>query len=216
MKEENVRFRSGEWEMEGLYHPGPSATAVVVTHPHPLYGGDMFNPVVAAIIDAYHKAGFATLRFNFRGTGKSAGTHDQGIGEQVDVAGAVDFLEAEGFREVHLSGYSFGAWVNAMTLQGDVSVKGLTMVAPPVAFIDFNDGLCLPMLSAVVAGSRDEIAPPELIRPYLEQWNRHVRLDLDIIDGADHFFMGFLDEVTHRLAQHIRRSNGRPCPTAID
>lgn len=203
MKEDNVRFRSGEWEVEGLYHPGNSAMAVVVTHPHPLYGGDMFNPVVAAIVDAYRKRGFATLRFNFRGTGKSAGTHDHGVGEQVDVAGAVEFLEAEGFREVHLSGYSFGAWVNAMALQGDVLVKGSTMVAPPVAFIDFQDGLRLPMLSAVVTGSRDDYAPPDLVRPHLEQWNPDVHMD--VIDGADHFFFGFLDEMTCRLVQRIRR-----------
>jgi len=214
VKEDSVRFRSGEWEMEGLYHPGDSARAVAITHPHPQYGGDMFNPVVAAIVSAYQKTGFATLRFNFRGTGNSSGTHDQGIGEQADVAGAVDFLKREGFRDVHLSGYSFGAWVDAMALHGGVSVQGLTMVAPPVAFIDFEDGIRLPMLSAVVAGSRDDYAPPDLIRPCMGQWNPEVRMD--IIDGADHFFMGFLDEVTHRLVQCICRSIGLPCPTVID
>lgn len=214
MKEENVRFRSGGWELEGLYQAGGSAKAVVITHPHPLYGGDMTNPVVEAIAAAYQKNGFATLRFNFRGTGKSFGTHDQGMGEQADVAGGVDFVLREGFREVHLSGYSFGAWINALALQGDVSVHGLTMVAPPVAFIDFKDGIRLPMLSAVLAGSRDEYAPPDRIRPYLRQWNPAGRMD--IIDGADHFFMGFLDEVTHRLAQCICRSNSWTCPTALD
>ena len=214
MKEDNICFRSGKWELEGLFHPGDSTRAVAITHPHPQYGGDMFNPVVAAILSAYQITGFATLRFNFRGTGNSSGTHDQGIGEQADVAGGVDFLKREGFRDVHLSGYSFGAWVNAMALQAGVSVHGLTMVAPPVAFIDFNDGIRLPVLSAVVAGSRDDFAPPERIRPLLGQWNSGVRMD--IIDGADHFFMGFLDEVTRRLVQSICRSIGRPCPTAID
>ena len=197
MQEDNIRFQSGEWQIEGLYHTGNPTKAVVITHPHPLYGGDMTNPVVAAIATAYQNAGFATLRFNFRGTGKSTGTHDQGVGEQVDVAGAVDFLKGEGLGEIHLSGYSFGAWVNAMALQGAIPVQGVTMVAPPVAFIDFKDGLRLPTLSAVVAGSRDEFAPPDLIRPLMGQWNPAARLD--IIDGADHFFFGFLEEVTRRL-----------------
>jgi len=197
MQEDNIRFQSGGWQMEGRYHTGNSTKAAVITHPHPLYGGDMTNPVVAAIATAYQNAGFATLRFNFRGTGESGGTHDQGVGEQVDVVGAVDFLKGEGLGEIHLSGYSFGAWVNAMALQGALSVQGLTMVAPPVAFIDFKDDLRLPMLSAVLAGSRDEYAPPDQIRPLMGQWNPAARLE--IIDGADHFFFGFLDEVTRGL-----------------
>ncbi|BBO70519.1 alpha/beta hydrolase [Desulfosarcina alkanivorans] len=202
MKEGHVRFLSGDCKMEGLYHPGHPTTAAVITHPHPLYGGDMYNPVVEAIATAYQKIGFATLRFNFRGTGKSTGTHDQGLGEKTDVVAAVAFLKADGFREIHLSGYSFGAWVNAMAVQAGLSVQGFTMVAPPVAFINFKDGLRLPMLSAVVAGSRDEFAPPDLIHPCLGQWNPDARLD--IIDGADHFFFGFLDEVVRRLVQHTR------------
>ena len=116
-----------------------------------------------------------------------------------DVAGAVDFLMGEGLQEVHLSGYSFGAWVNAMALQGSLLVKGMTMVAPPVAFIDFKDGIRLPMLSTVVAGNRDEFAPAERIRPLMSQWNPDARLD--VVEGADHFFFGFFDEITRRLAQ---------------
>ncbi|MBC2711846.1 MAG: alpha/beta fold hydrolase [Desulfosarcina sp.] len=202
MREDKIRFQSGEWGMEGLYHCDKPIKGAVITHPHPLYGGDMFNPVVEAIVAAYQKSGFATLRFNFRGTGRSTGSYDQGIGEQADVAGAVDFLKGEGLQEIHLSGYSFGAWVNAMALQGALSVQGLTMVAPPVAFIDFNDGIRLPMLSAVVAGSRDEFAPPDLIRPLMGHWNPDARID--IIEGADHFFFGFLDEVSRRLVQRIQ------------
>ena len=199
MKEANIRFRSGEWELEGLYRGGHPTHGVVITHPHPLYGGDMFNPVVAAIATAYGKCGFATLRFNFRGTGKSAGRYAGGIGEQVDVAGAVEFMKGEGLKKIHLSGYSFGAWVNAMALHNGLAVQGMTMVAPPVAFIDFEEGIRLPNLSSVVAGGRDEIAPPALIRSLMGQWNPDARID--IIDGADHFFFGFLDEVTRRLVQ---------------
>ena len=65
----------------------------------------------------------------------------------------------------------------------------------------YHDGLRLPTLSAVMAGSRDEFAPPDLIRPLMGQWNPAARLD--IIDGADHFFFGFLDEVTRRLVQCV-------------
>ncbi|MCB2149223.1 MAG: alpha/beta hydrolase [Deltaproteobacteria bacterium] len=197
--EKKVEFPSICGDLEGLYYTGDSEKGVVITHPHPQYGGDMYSPVVEAIIAAYRKLGFSTLRFNFRGAGNSAGHYDQGVGERDDVRAAVSFLSDRGLKTIHLSGYSFGAWVNAMTLQGGLAVQGMTMVAPPVAFIDFEDGLRLPLLSAVVAGSRDEIAPPVLIRPLMGQWNPDARID--IIDGADHFFFGFLDEVTRRLVQ---------------
>jgi alpha/beta superfamily hydrolase len=191
-------------DLEGLCDTGVSDKGVVITHPHPRYGGDMHNPVVAAIAAAYRKLGFTTLRFNFRGVGKSAGHFDQGIGERDDVRDAVSFLCDRELEAVHLSGYSFGAWVNAMALQGGLAVQGMTMVAPPVAFIDFEEGIRLPMLSAVVAGSRDEIAPPDLIRPSMGQWNPDARMD--IIDDADHFFFGSLDEITRRLVQRIQYS----------
>jgi alpha/beta superfamily hydrolase len=193
----NIAFASSCGKLEGLLHAGASKKGTVITHPHPLYGGDMYNPVVEAIETAYRRADFSTLRFNFRGAGNSGGTHDNGVGERDDVAAAVDYLRNEGVESVHLSGYSFGAWVNAMALQNGLTVDGLTMVAPPVAFIDFADGIRLPGLSKVVAGSRDEIAPPGLIRPLLAGWNREAQLE--IIDGADHFFFAYLDDVTRIL-----------------
>lgn len=199
--EATVKLPSRCGDLEGLCHAGVSDKGVVITHPHPQYGGDMRNPVVEAIAAAYRKLGFTTLRFNFRGVGRSAGHYDQGRGERNDVRDAISFLIDRGLEAIHLSGYSFGAWVNTMALQSGPLVQGMTMVAPPVAFIDFEEGIRLPMLSAVVAGSRDEYAPPGLIRPLMGQWNPDACID--IIDGADHFFFGFLGEITRRLVQRI-------------
>jgi alpha/beta superfamily hydrolase len=208
VREDIVRFRSGQYEIEGLFHAGNAINGAVITHPHPLYGGDMANPVVAAIAAAYQTRGYATLRFNFRGTGRSTGTYDQGIGEQVDVTAAVAVMKSKGVREVHLSGYSFGAWINAMALQDTLAVQGMTMVAPPVAFIEFADGIRLPMLSAVVAGNRDAYAPPDRIRPLMSRWNPEARMD--IVDGADHFFSGFLEDLTRILVDRIE-----PLPSQV-
>lgn len=199
MREEKVHFRSGDCEIEGLYHNADKALGVVVTHPHPMYGGDMFNPVVEAIVTAYQRKGFATLRFDFRGTGNSTGSHAQGVGEQTDVAAAVEFLKSKGMASVHLSGYSFGTWVNAMAVTRGLNADAMTMVAPPVAFMDFGKDVRLPQLSLVVAGGRDEFGPPRLIRPAMNHWNPNARLE--ILSDADHFFFGYLDEVTAKLSR---------------
>jgi alpha/beta superfamily hydrolase len=184
--EEKVRLRSGDFELEGLFESGRTARGVVITHPHPLYGGNMHNPVVAAIRRVYRKKGFATLRFNFRGAGESEGQHDNGVGEQDDVLAALSFLTESGFHPVDLAGYSFGAWVNALTLQREGLSENLVMVSPPVAFVDFASIGRLPGLRLVVTGSRDEIAPPDAIRQMLTTWNPSACLD--IIDGSDHFY----------------------------
>ncbi len=74
MQEKQVTFRSGELTLEGLLaNPGGKAPAAVVCHPHPMYGGSMFNNVVDAILSAMWQLGYATLRFNFRGVGASEG-----------------------------------------------------------------------------------------------------------------------------------------------
>jgi hypothetical protein len=80
MKEERVFIQAGKVIIEGLLAKAPGEKAVIVTHPHPLYGGDMNNSVVAAVVEAYSSKGYTTLRFNFRGVGQSEGKYDEGIG----------------------------------------------------------------------------------------------------------------------------------------
>jgi hypothetical protein len=199
--EEKVCLRSGDFELEGLFESGLTARGVVITHPHPLYGSDMHNAVVDAIRRVYRMKGFATLRFNFRGAGESEGLHDNGVGEQVDVLAALSFLTGSGFQPVDLAGYSFGAWVNALTLQGEGRTENLVMVSPPVAFVDFASIGRLPGLQLVVTGSRDEMAPPDAIRQMLPTWNPSARFD--IIDGSDHFYGRHARQLEDVLGRHI-------------
>jgi alpha/beta superfamily hydrolase len=95
MQEIQVSFRSGDLRLEGLLaSPCANAPAAVVCHPHPAYGGSMDNNVVDAILAAMWQAGYATLRFNFRGVGASEGEHDAGPGEVDDAVAAMAFLLA--------------------------------------------------------------------------------------------------------------------------
>src|SRR5262245_39461653 len=86
--------------------------AAVVCHPHPSYGGTMDNRVVFRAAKSVVNAGWAALRFNFRGVGASTGTFDHGEGEKDDVLAAIEFLERRyPSRPLALVGFSFGAWV---------------------------------------------------------------------------------------------------------
>ncbi|HJU27809.1 MAG TPA: hypothetical protein VJ718_01485, partial [Candidatus Binataceae bacterium] len=115
MKERQVTFASGDLKLEGLLaipEDSRPARAGVVCHPHPLYGGSMYNNVVDAVLEAMWKLGWATLRFNFRGVGQSEGEHGGGAGEADDATAAVKFLgEQTGLTvsNLVLAGYSFGA-----------------------------------------------------------------------------------------------------------
>src|ERR1041384_4151583 len=91
---------------------GPINRAAVICHPHPLFGGTMHNKVVFRTAEAFQHAGFATLRFNFRGVGGSTGKHDDGTGEQQDARAAIDYLVAAyPGVPLALSGFSFGGGV---------------------------------------------------------------------------------------------------------
>jgi hypothetical protein len=195
--ENAVTLQSGKLTLEGRYAPGDGTAGVVITHPHSLYGGDMENPVVAAVTRAYGRAGYATLRFNFRGVGRSTGFFDQGAGEAKDVAAALAFLSDRGVGTLHLAGYSFGAWVNARVDGAAAGVARMVMVSPPVAFMDYDDVPEMPRLHYVVTGSGDEIAPPALIREHLARWNPHARFE--VIRGADHFYGIHLETLERML-----------------
>jgi alpha/beta superfamily hydrolase len=201
MDEELIFFMVGAIKIKGLLQTLSGDKGVVISHPHPLYGGSMHNNVVESLVQAYQQAGYTTLRFNFRGVGGSQGEYDNGQGEQEDVKAAVHYLGERGKNAVDLAGYSFGAWVNALARPEKDTVQRMVMVSPPVAFLDFGSAEPLPQLRLVIAGSRDEIAPPELIKTILPNWSSSARLE--IIEGADHFYGGHTGKLESILADYF-------------
>ena len=200
--EEKCIIRSREFDLEGLLEKNSNDQAVVITHPHSLYGGSMHNPVVDAIRTAFKMNGFTTLRFNFRGVGNSQGNFDEGRGEQEDVRAAITYLSESGVTNLHLTGYSFGAWVNAsFIINNGPSVNEMIMVSPPVAFIDFGSIGTIDCLKLVITGSQDDIAPPTLIRSVLPVWNPDARFE--IIEGCDHFYGGHLKKLESILSSYL-------------
>jgi len=191
--EERVFFDSGGVRIEGLFESAPGERGVVVSHPHPLYGGSMHNHVVRVIVRAYQEMKCSTLRFNFRGVEKSGGDFDNGVGEQEDVKAALKYMSDHGKTHIDLAGYSFGAWVNALGLERYDKAERLLMVSPPVSFIDFGFLKYHPKIQLIIAGSRDDIAGHETIERLLPRWNPEAIYRL--IDGADHFYGDQTDEI---------------------
>ncbi len=199
--EEQIFFLSRKWRIEGLLHVQPGQKAVVTTHPHPLFGGTMHSDVVEAVLRAYAEKGYTTLRFNFRGTGASEGTHENGVGEQEDVKAALGFLRERGKSEIDLAGYSFGSWVNAQALCDSNEVRRMIMVSPAVQVLDFSFVHRCPQLKLVITGSRDDLAPSNLIANALPRWNGEA--ELRIIEGADHFYRGQTDAIENIISAFL-------------
>ena len=199
--EEKISFLSDGYEIEGRLEKSSPQKGVVITHPHPLYGGDMHNNVVAAMARVYRQKGYTTLRFNFRGVGSSQGSYGDGLGEQEDVRAAISYLADMSVSQIDLAGYSFGAWVNALSIINEPQPANMIMVSPPVAFIDFGSISDLVSLRLIVTGSRDDIAPPDLIEKSYAGWN--VEAQFEIISGADHFYLGYIDKLEAILAAYL-------------
>lgn len=203
--EEHITFASGPISLEGLLSRPkvPTEVAAVVCHPHPLYGGEMHNNVVTALVNGFAQAGAATLRFNFRGVGRSGGTHDQGNAEQDDVIAAVTCLLAQHTpKTVIVAGYSFGSFVGLKAGAADARVHKLLGVALPIASRDasFLEGITKPKL--LVCGDRDSHAPLDRMQALVAKIPEPKMLT--IVNAADHFFQGLENDI-ESAAYHFAR-----------
>ena len=200
--ETKISFASDGNMLEGMYNRLSTTRGAVVTHPHPLYGGDLSNPVVESLVQSFYRKNISTLRFNFRGVGGSEGRHDGGMGEQRDTLAAVRFMLDDGMDSVILAGYSFGSWVIASIRDVPQEIREIILVSPPIAMMPLAENLQIPRLSLVITGEDDDIAPPRLVEPATRSWNPKARLA--IIDDADHFFFGSFPRLEEVMHQHLR------------
>jgi uncharacterized protein len=173
--------------------PAPGL-AGLVCHPHPLFGGTMHNKVVYQVAKTLDRAGLPALRFNFRGAGLSVGAHDRGIGEKGDVSAALDFLAGE-FPDAALllAGFSFGAWVGLQVGCADQRVARLIALGTPVNRSDFSFLRDCSKPKLFVHGENDEHGAVDKVKKLVASLPGKNRLV--IVNEADHFFAGKLDEV---------------------
>jgi alpha/beta superfamily hydrolase len=199
--EEQVHIKAGEVSLEARFSPGSKAAGVVITHPHPLYGGNMDNTVVWTAMRAYGDRGWATLRFNFRGVGASTGSYGEGIAEVEDVAAAVMFLKSKVTGPCYLVGYSFGAAVAARAMLSGLQTAGAVLISPPIAFMDLDFLPETPGLSLIVVGDEDDLAPLAAVEELCHR--RQPPVDLRVVAGADHFYGGKEQELYRILQNYL-------------
>jgi uncharacterized protein len=204
MKRIPISFPSGSIALEGEWAlpdgDGPFP-AVVVCHPHPPSGGNMWSGVVAAIWQALAQQGIAAFRFNFRGVGASHGSFSGGAGEREDVEAALDFLVSSAAVDrgrVGLAGYSFGAMMALAVAIRDDRVSKLALVSAPLSDGNWEEIKKYARPKLYVVGDSDQMIPLERVREKTADISDHE--DYRIIQGADHFWGGHENEVGRWVA----------------
>lgn len=213
MRQSAVTFKAKGLSFEGVVATpdggGGPFPGVIICHPHPLFGGNMDNNVVLALSMALVERGFATFRFNFRGVGNSEGEHAKGEKEHEEVLGAQDFLKA--WKEVDssaigLAGYSFGTVVILKNAAVQKQPKAFAFISPPLHGLETSTLKKNKRPKLIVSGDRDKLVESERLQPLLDSFA--FKPQLEIVEGADHFWGGkedqLITEVTRFFAENLK------------
>jgi len=189
---------------------GPARGTAVIAHPHPLHGGSKDHPLLWNIRNDLAGRGLVVLSFNFRGVMGSSGSHDNGVGELVDLRTAVGRVREEAEGPTAVAGWSFGGNVALREAVDDDRVGALALVGFPV-----NDPLGLPeppgreQLAALdrpvlfVSGEADQFSPV----PDLQRLARRLpRGEVEVVRDTDHFFWKREREVAKLIGDFVERS----------
>lgn len=204
METARVSFPSGELILEGMVAIPEGAgpfPAVILCHPHPLYGGSMDNNVVNSLSEALTQASFVSFKFNFRGVGGSQGELGQGIGEQEDVEAAISFIgtvKKVDSKRIGLAGYSAGAAFALPVGCKDSRIKALAAISPPLDMFDLDFLKSCPKPRFLVSGSRDDFTSAEQFVEFCQ--NLAEPKQYEVIQGADHFWWEYESRLAPKVA----------------
>lgn len=207
VREERVMIPGPAGNLEAMYLVTESVRGVaLLCHPNPQQGGTMLNKVVSTLQRTARDQGLATLRFNYRGTGKSDGEHDMDSGEVDDAAAALAWLvERHPGLPVYLFGFSFGGFVAAslsgrLELQGEPAIQ-ICLVAPAAVRISTPHWVSGQGRLTVIQPEQDEVIEPQLVYDWAGQLTRPVQLVR--VAGSGHFFHGKLVELKEVVLQQV-------------
>ena len=202
MKEEQVYIKNNELMIEGLLNKSSEDRGVVICHPHSLMGGSMHNSVVKAIQEAFAAENYSTLRFNFRGVGRSTGVYDEGRGEQEDIFAVCKYLQSAGIFKISFAGYSFGSWVGSKIIElADHPFADVTFISPPISYFDFNFTKLTNKINMIICGNSDQFCDIELLKEQI----KNINANLKIIPNTDHFYLEKEKELINILRSSINK-----------
>jgi uncharacterized protein len=209
-----VIFNGADGRLEGRYHHGPRSNAplALILHPHPLHGGTMNNKVVYSLFHMFARRGFSVLRFNFRGVGRSQASFDHGQGELRDAAAALDWMQQHNPNggPGWVAGFSFGAWIGMQLLMRRPEVHGFISISLPANMYDFTFLAPCPSSGLIVHGTEDALVPQDSVQKLVQKLSqqRGIKIDLDLVPGADHFFTHHLAELDRSIEGYLEQALG--------
>ena len=157
----------------------------------------------------FQQRGFATLRYNSRGVGKSQGEFDSGIGELADAATALDWLQVTNpsASQCWVAGFDFGAWIGMQLLMRRPETDGFISVSPPTNMYDFSFLAPCPASGLMLHGGADAVTPPQEVEKVVSKLRtqKGIVIDYDVVDGASHFWTEHLPEVESRVGTYLDR-----------
>jgi uncharacterized protein len=212
----DVIINGPEGRIEARYHHSrtPNAPIALVLHPHPQHGGTMNNKVVYTLYQCFVHRGFSTLRFNFRGVGRSQGSFDRGEGELSDAASALDWLQTynPNATSCWIGGFSFGAWIAMQLLMRRPEIESFIAVAPPANLYDFTFLAPCPSSGLILHGEQDPVVPPESVQKLVNKLShqRDIKIDFRKIAGTDHFFAERLELLAQQAEAYIADRQNAP------
>lgn len=204
---------SGGNKLESIYKPSSDETAplVILLHPHPMYGGDMNNKVLVYMEKIFLQQGFTTLRFNFRGCGKSDGNYEGGSGELIDASTCLDWLQARhpAAKKVYVVGFSFGAYIALQLMVRRTEINYFIAVSTPTNMFDISFVHPCPINGLFVHAEKDELCPlkdaDKMIKKITKVKNRTI--DFKLVKDADHFFTNKLSLLQDIIQDNLENSD---------
>ena len=207
-----IIFNGPEGRLEGRYSHSktPNAPLALILHPNPEHGGTMNNKISYMMFQAMVARGFSTLRFNFRGVGRSQGIFDRGEGELSDAASALDWMQElnPNAPYVWVGGFSFGAWIGMQLLMRRPEIEGFISVAPPANIYDFSFLAPCPSSGLIIQGEKDDLVPLEPVEKLVEKLHAQKGIEIDhrVVKSANHFFHDKVEELISHMHDHMNHA----------
>ena len=181
----------------------PLPVVAIICHPLPIEGGTMHNKVVTMLARSLRELGLDTVRFNFRGTGNSEGSFDDGVGEADDLRAVVAWVRAQRpDAALWLAGFSFGAYVS-LRMAAELQPSMLVSIAPPVRRSWDFDSLVPPTCPwLVIQGEADEVVDPQAVFDWIDTMRDPP--DLVRMPDTGHFFHRKLMDLRGAIKHGVR------------